>query len=65
MATARAWLAAVVLKNGKVLAVGGVDATNNTLAGAELYDPSWWVGKWRGRSEMPPSPRFQLPPHHT
>ena len=23
------------------------------------------VGNWRGRSESPSEPRFQLPPHHT
>ena len=44
MTTVRKSFAAVLLKTGKVLVVGGSDASGNALASAELYDPS--TGKW-------------------
>jgi len=40
MATSRDLATATVLPNGKVLVVGGRDATGTTLATAELYDPT-------------------------
>src|SRR5437588_13063034 len=35
---------ATLLKNGKVLVVGGVDSSGNILASAELYNPT--AGTW-------------------
>jgi len=37
MTTARSWHTATLLGNGKVLVVGGVDASGNVLSTAELY----------------------------
>jgi hypothetical protein len=44
LTTARADHTATLLPNGKVLAVGGSNATSSALAGAELYDPA--SGNW-------------------
>jgi hypothetical protein len=44
LTTARADHTATLLPNGKVLAVGGANATSSALAGAELYDPA--SGNW-------------------
>ena len=40
MTVARAGLTATLLRDGKVLLVGGNDANGNPLASAELYDPA-------------------------
>jgi len=37
MTTARSWHTATLLGNGKVLVVGGVDASGKVLSTAELY----------------------------
>jgi hypothetical protein len=42
--TAREWHKAVLLNDGKVLAVGGEDAAGEALSSAELYDPN--SGRW-------------------
>jgi hypothetical protein len=44
MHAARGNLTATLLPNGKVLVAGGINAANNPLATAELYNPS--TGKW-------------------
>jgi hypothetical protein len=40
LATGRSFQTATLLQDGKVLIVGGTDATNKSLATAELYDPA-------------------------
>jgi hypothetical protein len=60
MQSPREWGAQVRLAHDEVLAVGGVDRSNNILATAELFDPARTPGRrraaWRrpGRS-LPPS----------
>ncbi|HWZ84349.1 MAG TPA: choice-of-anchor D domain-containing protein [Terriglobales bacterium] len=44
MQSARELNAQVVLSNGKVLSIGGVDGSGNLLASSELYNPK--SGKW-------------------
>jgi len=44
MQSAREYDAQVRLTNGRVLAIGGVDNSNNLLSSAEIYNPS--VGTW-------------------
>ena len=50
MAQPRQDFPAVVLKTGKVLVSGGIDAGNNILAGAELYDPT--TGTWSSAGSL-------------
>ena len=50
MATARYDFKATLLNNGKVLVTGGVDASRNATASAELYDPS--TGIWTATTPM-------------
>jgi len=55
MAQARQQFAAVVLKTGKVLVVGGLGASNIVLSGAELYNPL--TGTWSSAGSLH-VPRF-------
>jgi Bacterial Ig domain/Cadherin-like beta sandwich domain/HYR domain/Galactose oxidase, central domain/Kelch motif/Regulator of chromosome condensation (RCC1) repeat len=50
MNTARRVAAAVVLNDGKVLVTGGLDADNNALNKAEIYDPI--AGTWSNTGNM-------------
>src|SRR5258708_14595908 len=53
MTTPRDLATATVLPNGKVLVVGGYDATGATLASAELYDPATGVFTATGSMSVP------------
>lgn len=53
MTTARDLATATVLPNGKVLIVGGYDATATTLATAELYDPTTGAFTATGSMSVP------------
>jgi hypothetical protein len=55
MSTARYWLTATLLPNGKVLVAGGAGA-GGFLSSAELYDPA--SGNWTSTGSMT-APRFQ------
>jgi hypothetical protein len=50
MNTARYLSTATPLNNGKILVTGGVDASGNATASAELYDPS--TGTWTPTASM-------------
>jgi hypothetical protein len=50
MNTARSSHRATLLNNGKVLVTGGVDASGNATATAELYDPA--TGSWNSTGSM-------------
>jgi galactose oxidase-like protein/Kelch motif protein len=51
MKSARAFHAAVLLRSGMVLVVGGITADTRGLASAELYDPA--KGQWTETGDMP------------
>jgi hypothetical protein len=53
MTTARDLATATVLPNGKVLVVGGYNATSATLTSAELYDPATGVFTATGSMSVP------------
>jgi N-acetylneuraminic acid mutarotase len=58
LSTARAQHAATRLNDGRVLVVGGVDATNTALASTEIYDPttqSWSPGPPMSTARQLPS----------
>jgi N-acetylneuraminic acid mutarotase len=50
LTTARAYHSDVLLPNGHVLIVGGVDASGSILSRAELYDPQ--AGRWTRARDM-------------
>jgi N-acetylneuraminic acid mutarotase len=50
MQSTRELSAQLLLANGNVLTVGGVDNNNNTLAAAEVYSPS--LGTWKATGNM-------------
>lgn len=50
LATARFGHIATLMPNGQVLVMGGRNATNPNLSGAELYDPN--TGKWSGTANL-------------
>jgi N-acetylneuraminic acid mutarotase len=51
MTVPRAFAAAALLPNGKVLMAGGSNIDGSSNATAELYDPS--TGKWTATTSMP------------
>ena len=51
MLTPRKDFAMVVLSDGKVLAIGGIDLSGNALASCEIFDPS--TGIWSSSSSLP------------
>lgn len=53
MTTVRDLATASVLPNGKVLIVGGYDATGTVLASAELYDPNTGIFSTTGSMSFP------------
>jgi hypothetical protein len=53
MTTPRDLATATVLPNGKVLVVGGYDATSATLTSAELYDPATGIFTATGSMSVP------------
>jgi len=53
MTTPRDLATATVLPSGKMLVVGGYDATSTTLASAELYDPATGVFTATGTMSVP------------
>lgn len=50
MQSAREFEAQVLLGNGKIIAIGGVDNSSNVLASAEVYSPS--AGTWKNTGSM-------------
>ncbi len=57
MATGRSGLAVAAPSNGKVYAIGGIDANGDALATVEEYDPD--TDTWTSRAGMP-SARYSL-----
>jgi len=51
MAHARAWHTQATLPSGRILVVGGVDASGNAVDGAEIYDPV--TNRWQPAASLP------------
>ena len=58
--TPRDYYSVTLLADGRVLVVGGVDASDSALGSCELYDPA--TGKWTETGSLPPRVRHTLPP---